>query len=136
MAEEPLSRLLKLKTLKSLPQPLKDTVRTLKIQRGACYSRVSGYMSAHLARVKSAPIKPTVSAFKALLSKPNPVVNPVTLPRLFGTSNYIAKVNTCITFEGIKYYLHISSLFVINKGSYVNINTSLLINSILYHIVL
>ena len=93
-------------------------------------------MSAHLARVKSAPIKPTVSAFKALLSKPNPVVNPVTLPRLFGTSNYIAKVNTCITFEGIKYYLHISSLFVINKGSYVNINTSLLINSILYHIVL
>ena len=68
-------------------------------------------MSAHLARVKSAPIKPTVSAFKALLSKPNPVVNPVTLPRLFGTINYIAKVNTCIYIlpsnEGIKYYLHI-----------------------------
>ena len=56
VAEEPLSRLLKLKTLKNLPQPPKDTVRTLKIQRGACYSRVSGYMSAHLARVKSAPV--------------------------------------------------------------------------------
>jgi hypothetical protein len=84
VAEEPLSRLLKLKTLKNLPQPPKDTVRTLKIQRGACYSRVSGYMSAHLARVKSARIKPTVSAFKALLSKPNPVVNPVTPATLIG----------------------------------------------------
>jgi len=41
-------------------------------------------MSAHLARVKSAHIKPTVSAFKALLSKPNPVVNPVTPATVIG----------------------------------------------------
>ena len=31
----------------------KDTARTLKIQRAACYSRVSGSMSAHLAQVKN-----------------------------------------------------------------------------------
>jgi hypothetical protein len=54
------------------------------MQRTARYSRVSGYMSAHLARVKSARIKPTVSTFKALLSKPNPVVNPVTPATLIG----------------------------------------------------
>jgi len=47
------SRLFKLWTLKTQPQPPKDTVRTLKIQRAACYSRVSGYLSAHLAHVKN-----------------------------------------------------------------------------------
>ena len=35
------------------PQPPKDTARTLKIQRAACYSRVSGYVNAHLAPVKN-----------------------------------------------------------------------------------
>jgi len=54
------------------------------MQRTARYSRVSGYASARLARVKSALIKPTVSTFKALLSKPNPVVNPVTPATLIG----------------------------------------------------
>ena len=43
------SRLFNLKTLKAQPQPPKDTARTLKIQRAACYSHVSGYVSAHLA---------------------------------------------------------------------------------------
>ena len=43
------SGLFELQTLKTQPQPPKDTARTLKIQRAACYSRVSGYMSAHLA---------------------------------------------------------------------------------------
>ena len=33
------------------PTP-KDTARTLKIQRAVCYSRVRGYVSAHLAQVK------------------------------------------------------------------------------------
>ena len=47
------SRLLKLKTLKTQPQSPKDTARTLKIQRAACYSRVSGSMSAHLVHVKN-----------------------------------------------------------------------------------
>ena len=43
------SRLFKLQTLKTQPQPPKDMERTLKIQRAACYSRVSGYLSARLA---------------------------------------------------------------------------------------
>ena len=47
------SRLFKLQTLKTQPQPPKNTARTLKIQRAACYSRVSGYVSAHLAHVKN-----------------------------------------------------------------------------------
>ena len=47
----------RLYTLKTQPQPPKDTTRTLKTQRTACYSRVSGYMSAHLAHVKGAPVK-------------------------------------------------------------------------------
>ena len=34
------------------PTP-KDTARTLKIQRAVCYSRVRGYVSAHLAQVKN-----------------------------------------------------------------------------------
>jgi len=46
------SRLFKLQTVKTQPRSPKDTARTLKIQRAACYSRVSGYVSAHLARVK------------------------------------------------------------------------------------
>ena len=47
------SRLFKLQTLKTQPQPPKNTARTLKIQRAACYSRVSGYVNAHLAPVKN-----------------------------------------------------------------------------------
>ena len=46
------SRLFHLYTLKTQPQRPKDMARTLKIQRAACYSRVSGYVSAHLAHVK------------------------------------------------------------------------------------
>ena len=53
--ERPTSRFAAVQTLNPenpTPTP-KDTARTLKIQRAVCYSRVSGYMSAHLALVKN-----------------------------------------------------------------------------------
>ena len=45
------SRLFKLKTLKTQPQPPKDTAWTLKIKRAVFYSRVSGSVGAHLVNV-------------------------------------------------------------------------------------
>ena len=55
----------------------KDRARRLLLARQRLHERASF-------RVKSARIKPTVSTFKALLSKPNPVVNPVTPAALIG----------------------------------------------------